>query len=223
MTLHVSPGHFQSHDGVASGCADQREPRGAGVGGPGPRISSRPSRQRSARHGSVGAAGLDPGLWEVPGGDALSSLVHLAGLGMTPARWFSQVSPNTPASPGICGASGWCRRSRPARVRFPRPGHVSLDDPAPVVRWMAMPCAPVARRTCRPRQLGRPRAQPPDSATDVTAPPLINRGEPMTEARVGLIRRAGADVRSRYLATEAGLIVLGALPWCPTTSTCATT
>jgi hypothetical protein len=50
-----------------------------------------------------------------------------------------------------------------------------------------------------------------DSATDLTGAHFMVGGEPVTQARVSLIRRAGADVRSRYLATEAGLIGLGCL------------
>ncbi len=155
------------------------------------------------------------GFWKVPGGDALSTLVHLAGLGMPPARWFSQVAPD---APGLAARYRWSERlvrwiAAGAGVRLPRPEYVSLGDPSPIVRWMAealgagrtphlQTFASSAVRVCRAAL---------DSSIDLTGARFMVGGEPVTEARVDVIRRAGAEVRSRYLAAEAGLLGLGCL------------
>jgi hypothetical protein len=158
------------------------------------------------------------GLWKVPGGDALSTNLHLAGLDLTPARWFSQVDPE---ARGLDARYRWSHRfvrwtAAVAGARLPRPEHVPLDDPRPIIRWMKdvrragraphlQTFASSAVRICRAAL---------DAGADLTGVRFTIGGEPVTAARVAIIRRAGAEVRSRYLATEAGLLGLGCSEAC---------
>ena len=214
-TLHVSPGHFRNPTTGWHLAAQTSGSRGGRVS---VGLDLAFLRDRAVDD-LLAMAAWGPqdwilGLWKVPGGDALSSLVHLAGLGMTPARWFSQVSTDTPGLARYLWSERLVRWiAAGAGVRLPRPEYVSLDDPTPIVRWMAD-----ALRAGRTPHLQtfvssavRVSRAALDSATDLTGARFMVGGEPVTEARVSLIRRAGADVRSRYLATEAGLIGLGCL------------
>jgi hypothetical protein len=153
------------------------------------------------------------GVWKVPGSDALQTQLRLAGLGVPVARWFSQVDPK---ARGLDARYRWGQRlvrwtAAAAGVPLPRPEHVPLDDPRPMIRWMKDVCgagrAPhvqtfvsSAVRVCRVAL---------DAGVDLTGVRLTIGGELVTAACVAIIRRAGAEVRSRYLATEAGLIGLG--------------
>ena len=152
-------------------------------------------------------------VWKVPGGDALDTQLRLAGLGVTVARWFSQVDPEARDLDARYRWSGRLVRlaAAAAGVPLPRPEHVPLDAPQPMIRWMedvrragraphVQTFASSAVRVCRAAL---------DAGVDLTGVRFTIGGEPVTAARVAVIRRAGAEVRSRYLVTEAGLIGLG--------------
>ena len=78
-------------------------------------------------------------LWEVPGGAALTHVLRLAAIGIIPERWFSQVDPIVSQ---LHPRYRWSARALRlagylAGVPLPAPRHVPLDEPLPIVHWMA--------------------------------------------------------------------------------------
>jgi hypothetical protein len=89
-------------------------------------------------------------MWGVPGGAAISNLLQLAGGGHRPARWFSQINLK---APGLHPRYLWSARamrwgSFVAGAPLPAAEHVSLDDPAPIARWMKDTLESGGVRTC---------------------------------------------------------------------------
>jgi hypothetical protein len=162
-----------------------------------------------------GGAGAVKAHWQVPGGGALARLVEYSSFGAPAARWFSQVDP---AAPALHPRYRWSARvmrwaSVLAGLPLPRPQHVPLDDPGPIVRWMT----DVRRAGARPHlfsftnsvvRLCRAAAE---SGVDLTGALFTVVGEPVTDARLALIRRSGADVAPRYAIIECSVVGQGCL------------
>jgi len=75
--------------------------------------------------------------WEVPGGASIFRLLELASFGR-PARWFTHVDT---ADRGLHTRYRWSARLLRAmgalcRAPFPRPQHVPVERPRPIVDWM---------------------------------------------------------------------------------------
>jgi hypothetical protein len=162
-----------------------------------------------------GAAGWEKGIWLVPGGAALARLIEFAGFRPLPARWFSQIDPETG---GLHPRYRWSARlmrwsSVLAGAALPPPEHVSLDEPLPVAHWMR----DVLRRGRRPHLLTFPSSAArlchvaTASGLDLSGAHFTLTGEPITAARMAAIRRSGADAQPRYGIIEAGPIGLGCL------------
>jgi len=153
--------------------------------------------------------------WEVPGSVALFRLIEWTHLGMPPVRWFSQV--DTSAS-GLHPRYRWSMRLFHAigalcGIPLPRLEHVPVDDPAPIARFMRdvldrgetphlFTFVSSAVRLCRDALT---------SGLDLTGAQFTLVGEPLTDARLRIIRRAGAVALPRYGANECGIIAHGCL------------
>jgi hypothetical protein len=150
--------------------------------------------------------------WDVPGG-TLHPLLAYAKAGVPPARWFSPVDVE---DPGLDPAYRWSARvirwaGRIAGAALPAPVHVPVDRPLPVARWMAevlragavpflLTYSSPAVRLCHAAR---------DAGLDLRGAHLFLYGEPITDARLAVIRRAGATAIPAYVATEAGRIAEG--------------
>jgi hypothetical protein len=162
-----------------------------------------------------GIHGWRSALWEVPGGGAITHLLRLAAIGITPVHWFAQVDP---AAAGLHPRYRWSARalrwgSRLAGRPLPGPRHVPLDAPLPIARWMAETL----------RAGGTPHLETfPSSAVrlceaalaagiDISGARFSVIGEPFTPARRATIQRAGAEAVSRYGTTECPGIAWGCL------------
>jgi hypothetical protein len=155
------------------------------------------------------------GLWGVPGSSAVVYLLEMAGLGLRPVRWFSQVDP---ASPGLHSRYLWSSRglralSLLAGLPLPRPDHVSVWNPEPIITWLktvhqehavphlftyvssALRLAETARR----------------AGMDLSGAQVTVTGEPLTEIRARAIRGGGLTVYPRYGSAESGTIGYGCL------------
>jgi hypothetical protein len=153
--------------------------------------------------------------WQVPGGGAIARIIEYSSFGAPSARWFSQVDP---AAPGLPARYRWSTRvlgwagllaGRP----FPRPRHVPLDDPLPIARWMhgvlatrriphLFTFASSAVRLCQ-AALGAGLALEGAQFTVV--------GEPLTRARLDVVRRCGAEAVPRFAAIESSVLGHGCL------------
>ncbi|MGH7359675.1 MAG: hypothetical protein ACREJR_12750, partial [Candidatus Rokuibacteriota bacterium] len=153
--------------------------------------------------------------WQVPGAGALARLVEFSGFGAPVARWFTQVDP---AAPGLHPRYRWSARllrwgSLLAGAPLPRPIHVPLDRPLPIARWMdevrhggqtphLFTFASSAVRLCQAAA---------DQGVDLHGVQFTVTGEPLTAARLAVIRRCGAEAVPRYAIMECGAIGLGCL------------
>jgi hypothetical protein len=157
-----------------------------------------------------GAARRRFGVWGVPGSGAIVHLLDVAARGAVPERWFSQVNPRGPVVRTRYRGSVRVLRlaARLTGVRMPAPIHAPLDDPQPVLSWLAG----VLGDGDTPELLGYPSAilRLAETAlrTGVRLDGLevITGGEPVTTARVAVMRRAGIRVFPRYAVIEVGLV-----------------
>ena len=143
--------------------------------------------------------------WDVPGSVVLY-LVTYPRCGLVPSRWFSLVNA---ADPRYAPRYRWSARvvrwaSRTAGVRLPIPETTPVDAPLPIARWMAASLAegrtPLlltypspAIRLCRVAV---------EAGIDLTGAKLRLYGEPLTEARLEVIRQSGAEALGIYASVE---------------------
>ena len=162
-----------------------------------------------------GGAAWEKAIWLVPGGAALARLIEFAGFRPVPARWFSQIHPDTAS---LHPRYRWSARltrwsSVLGGAALPRPEHVSLEDPLPVAGWMQ----DVLRGGGRPHLMTFPSSAArlchaaAAVGADLRGAHFTLTGEPITAARLAAIRRSGADAQPRYGIIEAGPIGLGCL------------
>lgn len=152
------------------------------------------------------------GIWDVPG-SAVANVLRFSGFGSPLAAWFALVPAETP---GLDPRYRWAERAlhwggRLAGLPLPRPRPVAMDQPLPIVGWLAAVLrsgrvphlygylSPVVR-LCQVAQ---------ERGVDLTGVQFTLTGEPLTPARLGVIQRSGAHVMSRYGSAEAGSMAAG--------------
>jgi len=154
-------------------------------------------------------------VWATPGAGARFRLLELSSFGAPPVRWFSHVDP---AAPGLDPIFRWSERamrwgSGLAGVPLPHPLHIPLTDPLPIAHWMVDVLR--AGRTpylhTYPSSAVRLCQSAGDAGLDLHGAQFSLTGEPLTEARLAVIRRTGAEAAPRYGAMETGLIGYGCL------------
>jgi len=144
-------------------------------------------------------------VWGMPG---IGPLLWYSACGSPVSRWFSTLEP---ATPGLHPRYRWSVRAiawtgRLARVPMPFPEHVSLDAPCRIGRWMeqtlrageiphlwASPSAAVS--LCRSVE---------EAGIDIAGSRLTITGEPVTDARLAAIRRAGVEAMPDYGSADSG-------------------
>jgi hypothetical protein len=152
--------------------------------------------------------------WGVPGG-AIVRILDMAAAGRPPARWFSQVDPEDRA---LHPRYRWSARvtrwtSLLGGVPLPRPEYVPPDRPEPIVRWMAETLragrtphlhtfASSAVRVC---------AAALQAGVRLDGARFTMSGEPVTAARLEVVRRTGAVPRPCYSTMESGPVGYGCL------------
>lgn len=134
--------------------------------------------------------------WNVPGAGAIRRIVQYSLLGAPPARWFSLMDP---AANGVHPRYRWSARAVRfagllAGVALPSPTPVSLQDPLPIVHWMSQVLksgkipflhtyASCAVRVCQAALA---------AGISLRGAQFTMGGEPTTEARLAVVRQAGA-------------------------------
>ena len=153
-----------------------------------------------------GIHGWGNALWEIPGSAALTHVLRLSAMGITPERWFSQVDP---AAAGLHPRYRWSARAlglagRMVGASLPSPRYVPLDEPLPIVHWMAEVLR--AGRTPHVETFPTSAVRVCQAAlaekVDVAGAQFSVIGEPFTLARQAVICQAGAEAVSRYGTTE---------------------
>ena len=150
--------------------------------------------------------------WQVPGTGSMARLLEYATFSQ-PARWFSPVDLSASELAPIHRWSTTALHvgSRLAGVPLPRPEHVPFDDPMPVVRWMT----DVLRSGRTPHLHTWPSAAvrlaraATESGLDLAGAQFTIVGEPITDARLAVVRRSGAQSWPRYGSVETAGIGYG--------------
>jgi hypothetical protein len=152
--------------------------------------------------------------WDVPGG-GLTALLSSSLSGAAPERWFSLVAPLDPA---LNPRYRWSARavrwaSALAGRPLPPPRHVPVDAPLPIARWMRG----VLEAGQRPLLVGysssivRLCEAARAAGLDLTGSQFWLDGEPLTRARLEVIRQVGADGVPIYATSETGRMADGCL------------
>lgn len=154
-------------------------------------------------------------MWGVPGGGAISYLLQLAGAGLRPARWFSQIDIAAhklhPRYRWSARAMRWA--SLAAGAPMPAPEYVPLEDPLPIARWMReelerghvphlFTFSSCAVRVCQAAL---------DNGLRLDGAQFTTSGEALTPARRAAIEATGAQVAACYGIAECGWIGPGCL------------
>jgi hypothetical protein len=155
-----------------------------------------------------GGAAWQYAIWNVPGSAAMKRILWLAGFGTPPVRWFSPVDP---AGHGLHPRYRWSAHAMRwiaalAGVPLPRPAHVPLTDPRPIAQWLAdvlqagrtphlSTYASAAVRLCEAAGAAN---------ISLEGAQFTLSGEPITEARLGVVLRAGVTAVPQYGASEVG-------------------
>lgn len=154
-----------------------------------------------------GGLGWRHGVWGDPGVICILQIVYAA-FGRAPLHWFSQVNPR---SPEVHARYRWSVRAARAASQLAgeplgQPEFVPLDDPRPIALWLA--------RTRQARQVPhlitytstavRVCLAAMEAGIDIEGTQFSVGGEPVTAARLAVIRRAGATAAPHYGSTETG-------------------
>jgi hypothetical protein len=153
-------------------------------------------------------------IWVVPGGSGMVDVLEHT-LESRPARWFSHVDP---AAPGLAARYRWGAQilywgSLSTWPPLPRPQHVPVDEPRPIVDWMAE----VLRdgRTPHLYTFASSAVRVSQAALDLgvhlRGTTFAVMGEPVTAARLAVIHRAGGRAVVDYGASEIGSFAFGCL------------
>jgi len=153
--------------------------------------------------------------WEVPGGGALFSLLEFSRFGVPPDRWFSQLDPS---DGGLHPRYRWANRALAAGAALagfpmPRPEHVPLENPKPIVNWMAGTLRS-GRTPCLlsyPSSALRVSRAAIGAGVDLRGAQMTIAGEPCTASRLEAVRSTGASVSPKYGIMETGPVGYGCL------------
>lgn len=162
-----------------------------------------------------GGLGWRHATWNVPGSDALVPVLRLAVSGAPPSRWFALVAAT---HPGLHPRYRWSERAVSwawaiAGLGTLRAEPATLEDPSPIVRWLAdtrragatphvYTLVSPAVRLCQAAQA---------AGIELAGAQFTVTGEPLTAPRLAAIQAMGAEARPTYASVEAGAIGEGCL------------
>ena len=152
-------------------------------------------------------------VWGVPGGAAMIHALEFSIMPTGLTRWFSTVDV---AAPGLHPRYRWSARAlRWASLLAGRPVpaavHVPPDDPRPIIEWMTR----VLREGDVPHlhtfasAAAGLAAAALDRGRDLAGARFTMASEPTTEARLAVVRKAGAEALPFYASLDAGPIGYG--------------
>ena len=152
--------------------------------------------------------------WSIPGTSSITfGLFCAAHFGQPPARWFTHVDSRSidPRYRLSAALIRWA--ARVLGYRIPRPERVTLDDPLPIARWLASVLGSGRRPYLATSPSGAARLCQAALAAgiDIAGSHFSLRGEPVTDARVAQVHRAGLTYTTLYGSTEAGIIAQSCL------------
>lgn len=156
--------------------------------------------------------GLDwrHGFWGVPGGAVIGEILEYGCVGLHVCRWFTQIDP---ASPALHPRYHWSARalgwgSSLAGVRLPRPQHIPLHDPMPIIHWLRGTLEKGRTPHLRTSSSSAVRLcqRASESGIELAGTHFTVGGEPLTPHRLAVIRKAGGQAHPLFGSSEAGHI-----------------
>jgi hypothetical protein len=166
-----------------------------------------------------GGIGWQHAYWDVPGSLVLMYLVETLSFDRSAVRWFTPVDP---AAAGLHPRYRWSARlmrweCAALGVALPRPQHVPLEDPGPLLDWIAdtLRAGQVPHLKTYTSSAVQLSQAAQSVGLDLRGTQLTVTGEPATPARLLAIRRSGATAVQRCGSKEVGQIGYGCLA--PTT------
>lgn len=154
-------------------------------------------------------------LWVVPGGAALVVLLQHAALGVPTEAWFSQVDP---ASHELDPRYAWTARAlrwagRIVGTKLPPPVWAPLDGTRTVGAWMrrCLDAGQTPHLATFPSSAVALCHEARQTGLDLAGSRMSIGGEPVTRARLSVIRAAGVDALPHYGSMEVGRIGEGCL------------
>jgi hypothetical protein len=162
-----------------------------------------------------GDDGWRQAVWATPGGVAIVRALEYAAFGSPPERWFTQIDA---AASGLHPRYRWSARllrwgSVLVGIPLPRPELVPLDDPLPIARWIAE----VIRAGATPHlhtfaSSAVLLCQAALAAgIDLRGARMTVASEPITAARLAVIRQTNAQALPYFAGIECGPIGYGCL------------
>jgi hypothetical protein len=146
--------------------------------------------------------------WTIPGSAAMAAALSYSAFGSHWVHWFSQVDPRARA---LHPRYRWSARIMTwggmlAGVSLPMPRHVPLENPRPIVDWLAatLEMGETPHLLTFPSSAVRVCAAARDAGQSLQGAQFMLGGEPITSARLEVIDRAGADVTTGYGTAETG-------------------
>ena len=153
--------------------------------------------------------------WETSGAGARFRLLKFSSFGAPPVRWFSQIDP---AAPGLDPVFRWSELamrlgSSLGAVPLPLSTHAPLHSPLSIAHWMAgvLQTGNIPFLFTFPSSAVRLCQAAYEAGVNLRGAQLTLGGEPITGARLTVIRRTGADALPRYGTIECGPIGYGCL------------
>ena len=156
----------------------------------------------------------DHAVWLIPGSPAFIYTIIYCQLRTYPVKWFSQLDPAVGLPPGYrWGMRVMHWESILAGDPLPLPQHVPLHDPLPIAHWMAQVLrdggTPHLRTTAS--SAVRLCLAALDAGIDLHGGQFSIGGEPVTEARMAVVRRSGANAVPGYASNDTEMIGRGCL------------
>ncbi len=152
--------------------------------------------------------------WQVPGSGSMARLLEYATFS-PPVRWFSPIDTSATGLPPLFRWSTAAFRwgSRLAQMPLPSAEYVPFDDPMPIVLWLAgvLRAGAIPHMHTWPSSAVRLAQVAATAGVDLTGSQFTVAGEPITEAKVAVVRAVGAQVWARYGAVECGGIGYGCI------------
>ena len=152
-----------------------------------------------------GGAHWRTAVWSTRG---IAPLLWYSGCGAGAARWFLQVDPSVLSLQSRFRWSIWVIIwiSKLAGMPIPSPEYAPVDAPQPIIRWMVktLRAGQVPHLWGSPSSVVRMCRVAEEAGVDLAGARFTITGEPVTDARLAVIRRVHGDAVPDYGSVDSG-------------------
>ncbi len=144
-------------------------------------------------------------VWEMPG---IGPLLWFSACGGPAAEWFSKIDP---ATQGLFSRYRWNARfiawtAKISGISMPNPKYVPINAPLPIAQWMEKICkgGEVPHLWTSPSSATKVCLAAEEAGLDLGGARFTITGEPVTKARLDVIRRVRAEAMPDYGSADSG-------------------